>query len=90
MTLDDPLFAKLETWQQENPVRKRITSADLVNQHGNFVTFCGFFRRKRTATRGPRTDNSEDFQLADDKGTVFIRPTRFLKKEEIKKVCPIS
>jgi len=86
MTLEDPMFAQLETWQKENPVRKRITSADLVKEHGNFVTFSGRFRRKRSATRGPRTENVDDFQLADDRGTIFIRPTRFISKDEIKKV----
>ena len=80
------MFAQLENWQKENPVRRRITSLDVVKEHGNFVTFTGKFRRKRSATRGPRNENANDFQLADDRGTLFIRPTRFIKKEDIKQV----
>ena len=85
-TLADPMFEALESWQKENPVRRRITSEDLPREHGNFVTFCGRFRRKRSASRGPRGDNVNDFQLADARGTVFIRPTRFISKEDIKQV----
>ena len=89
-TLEDPLFANLENWQKENPVRKRITSSDLPKEHGMFVTFTGRFRRKRSATRGPRNEGDNDFQLADDRGTIFIRPTRFLKKETIKQVRDLN
>ena len=85
--MEDPLFAQLEDWQKENPVRKRITSSDLVKENGNFVTFTGKFRRKRSARRGPRGEDTDDFQLADDRGTIFIRPTRFIRRSEIKTVC---
>ena len=86
VTLEDPLFAQLESWQRENPVRRRITTTDLQKEQGNFVTICGRFRRKRTARRGPRTEDVDDFQIADDKGVVFIRPTRFISRQEIKEV----
>ena len=86
---EDPLFATLENWQRENPVRRRVTSADLDKEEGNFITYCGRFRRKRPAERSVNAQNQHDFQLADDKGTVFIRPTKFIKKEDIRQVCHI-
>ena len=85
-TLEDPLFAGLENWQKENPVRKRVTSDGLTREEGNFVTYTGKYRRKRSASRGPRGEDANDFQLVDERGVVFIRPTRFLKKEQIKQV----
>lgn len=44
-TQEDPLFSQLETWQRENPVRRRVTSADFEKEENNFVTYCGRFRR---------------------------------------------
>ena len=86
VVMEDPLFEQLETWQKENPVRRRVTSADLCKEQGNFVTFCGRYRRKRSARRGPRAEDDDDFQLADDKGVVFVRPTRFITRREMKEV----
>ena len=85
-TQEDPLFFQLETWQRENPVRRRVTSADFEKEENNFVTYCGRFRRKRPAERSLNAQNVNDFQLADSRGTVFVRPTRFIKKEDIRKV----
>ena len=82
----DPLFAKLETWQRENPVRRRITSQDLEKEEGNFVTYCGRFRRKLPVHHLSDPRNADDFQLDDGRGVVFIRPTRFIAVEEIRKV----
>ena len=82
----DPLFESLEKWQRENPVRRRITSADLEQEEGNFITYCGRFRRKRPASRVPDATNINDFQLEDCRGIVFIRPTKFISTGEIRKV----
>ena len=86
MTMKDPLFAKMETWQKENPVRRRITSADICKEQGNFITYAGQFRRKRVSNRKAPSDGVDEFQLADDKGVLFIRPTKFISRDDIKKV----
>ena len=90
VTLEDPLFSKLESWQRENPVRRRVNSSDLAKEHGNFVTYCGHFRRKRVGKRDENSSEVDEFQLADHHGVVFIKPTKFISRDDIKKVKTIS
>ena len=84
--LEDPLFASLESWQRENPVRHRINSSDLEKENGNFVTVCGRFRRKRQSKRKDLEIEEDDFQLQDDRGVIFVRPTKFISRVDVSKV----
>ena len=84
------MFASLETWQRENPIRKRITSRDLINENGNFVTFCGRFkpsrRPERNSDKNENVARKDTFQLVDDRGLVLVKATRFISEEQIEKV----
>ena len=97
--MEDPLFATLETWQRENPVRRRINSSDLTKEQGNFVTFTGRFKAVRRPSRcSSRTDTNQNqkgedgqaeemcIQLLDQTGLVEVKPTKFIKSETISKV----
>ena len=83
-TLEDPLFQKLETWQRENPVRRRVTSTMIEQEHGNFITFSGTFSRRPPAEKENYQDG--DVHLYDDKGSCIIRPTRFIDAGLLKQV----